>query len=348
MKDINYRKHSILFLCCSLTALLLAAVLVYTVDPFFQYHKPLKGLYYLIENKTSQNPGLAKTFEYDSVIVGSSMTANFDTNLFYETMGLNTMKLTFDGAYPKDIDNIMQIIQNSPNELETVFLGIDIFTYKKEPGITAYAVPSHLYDNTALNDVSYLLNKDVILDYILRPQVEREGTPFNEMYWTWPHMHYGKEHVALSYKAPTTFNDMLPENTYAENISDSLTQYILPHIESMPDTEFVIFFPPYSILYWYDRFADGSLEAELAGEKQIIETLLAYPNVKVYYFQNRFDYITDLDNYCDYTHYYYEMNNYMMECFADGTHRVTQEDYEIILAEMLHFMEGCDFEQYVP
>ena len=348
MKEINYRKHSILFLGCSLAALLLAAALVIIADPFFQYHKPLKGLYYLIENKVSQNPGIARNFEYDSVILGSSMTVNFDTALFEETMGLNTIKLSFDGAYPKDIDNIMSIITNSPNELETVFLGIDIFTYKQAPGTTAYVVPAYLYDDTIINDAPYLLNKEVILDYIIRPQIEGEGTPLNEMYWSWPYLYFGPEYVALLYDAPTSFEEPLPADTYETNISTNLEQYILPYIESMPNTEFVIFFPPYSILYWYDRSADGSLYAELEGEKQIMEALLAYPNVRIFYFQNQFDYITDLSHYCDYSHYNYDMNNYMTECFADDTHRVTSENYEAAIKEMFSFMTACEFEKYVP
>lgn len=348
MKAAKYKKHSILFLTCSIAFLLLAAILVYVADPFFQYHKPLDELYYLIDNKTSQNPGLAKTFTYDSVILGSSMTVNFDTDLFEETMGLNTLKLSFDGAYPKDIDNIMQLVKNSPNTLETVFLGIDIFTYKQAPGTTAYEIPSYLYDDSVINDVPYLLNKDIILDYILRPQFEQEGTLLNEVYWSWPYMNYGKEYVALSYHAPQSCSPMLSADAYAENITENLKNYIQPYMESMPDTRFVVFFPPYSILYWYDRYADGSLEAELAGEKQIIETLLAYPNVEIYYFQNQFDYITDLDNYCDYTHYYYEMNNYMTHCFAAGTHRLTLENYETVLSEMLSYMEERSFEAYVP
>ncbi|MDE6128573.1 MAG: hypothetical protein K2G16_05200, partial [Lachnospiraceae bacterium] len=88
-KKTNYKKHCILFAALSLPALLAAAMLVIAADPFFQYHKPLKGLYYLIDNKLSQNPGLARHFEYDSIITGSSMTVTFDTAIFAEDLGLN-------------------------------------------------------------------------------------------------------------------------------------------------------------------------------------------------------------------------------------------------------------------
>lgn len=348
MQKINYRKHCFLFLILSALALTATILLVVVVDPFFHYHKPLDGPYYLIENKISQNPGIAKHFEYDSAIVGSSMTVNFDTELFHEKMGLNTIKLSYDGAYPKDIDNIMQFVKESSNELSTVFLGIDIFTYKAEPGITAYELPKYLYDDCILNDVSYLLNKEVVLEYVLRPQIEGEGTPIREMYWTWPLLSYGKSAVAQSYKPPAEFCEQLPSDYYAQNITDSLERYILPHIESMPETEFVVFFPPYSILYWYNRYADGSLNAELQGIEQITETLLSYPNVKIFYFQDQFDYITNLDNYTDYTHYYRDMNDYMTECFADDTCQLTAKNYRDVLNHMHAWLQECDFESYVP
>ena len=277
---------------------ILAAVvlLVVTVDPFFQYHKPLKGVHYIIDNQLNQNPGIAKSFDYDSVILGSSMTVNFDTDLFAETMGLNTVKLSYNAAYPKDNDNILKLVQQSSNEIAEVFLGIDINTYKSQPGVTAYGIPEYLYDKSLLNDVSYLLNKDVLLDYILLPQLKGESTPLNEIYWFWQNVPCGKEIVAASYQPPGSFLEMLPEDAYEKNIDANMRLYILPYIENMPDTQFTVFFPPYSILYWYTRYADGNLAAELAGERQIMELLLAYPNVRVYYFQNQFDFITDLDN----------------------------------------------------
>lgn len=344
----HYKKHCILFAALSSLALLAAAALVVAADPFFQYHKPINGLYYLIDNKLCQNPGLARNFEYDSIITGSSMTVNFDTELFAEKLGLHTIKLSYDGAYPKDIDNILSLAQKSPNEIRAVFLSIDILNYRAEPGITAYELPTYLYSDTVLDDIPYLLNKEVILDYIVRPQIEREGTPLNEAYWSWIYMWYGKDIVFQTYEAPSDFQPALPKDAFADRVAANLETYILPHIESMPDTEFTIFFPPYSVLYWYNRYTDGSLAAELQAEKQIIETLLAYPNVKIYYFQDDFNYITNLDNYCDYTHYRHEMNDYMTECFTGDSCRLSLENYNAVIDNMLSWTQSCDYQSYLP
>lgn len=348
MQKINYKKHIIILLSLFYGFILGCIVLVAWIDPFFHYHKPLKGISYTIDNQLSQNPGIARHYDYDSVILGSSMTVNFDTDVFKEVMGLETVKLSYNGAFPKDIDNIMSIIQKSPNKIKEIFLGIDINTYKESPGITAYEIPQYLYDENLWNDLTYLLNKDVLLEYIFKNIVTKQlGTPINEVYCTWHYVDCGKEIVLASYQAPEQFMEPLPAETYIDSIEKNMEAYILPYIESMPETQFTVFFPPYSILYWYTHTANGSLEAQLQGERRIMEMLFSYPNVSVYYFQNLYSFITDLDHYSDYTHYTHEMNDYMARCFADGTCRLTKENYEETLDEMFLWMSQRDFQSYL-
>lgn len=64
-------------------------------------------------------------------------------------------------------------------------------------------------------------------------------------------------------------------------------------------------------------------------------------------FSKHVDFITDLDNYSDYTHYTHKMNDYMMECFADGTCQLTRENYQEAMEEMLLRMSEYDFESYL-
>ncbi len=348
--NVKYKRYIRFFLISFFLLILTVALTVGVIDPFFHYHAPIGGVNYIIDDQIHQNPGIAQNFKYDSVILGSSMTANFDTDLFARTMGLNTVKLSYNAAYPKDIDNIMQLVNDSPNQIKQVFLGIDVNTYRAAPGITAYSIPEYLYDDSMLNDVSYLLNKDVLLDYIILPQVKQESTPLNEIYCFWRNLPCGKEYVAIYYDRPEEFNDMLPADTYRDNIDENMRTYILPYIESMPDTQFTVFFPPYSILYWYTQYAEGNLEAELEGERQIMEQLFAFPNVRVYYFQNDYDFITDLNNYSDYTHYTHEMNDQMTLWFAedDCPYEVSAENYEEVLSAMEEWLGGCDYEKYLP
>ena len=56
-------------------ALLLTAVIgtVILFDPFYQYHKPLPGLKAVLTDKEYQCVGTLRNFDYDALIVGSSV-----------------------------------------------------------------------------------------------------------------------------------------------------------------------------------------------------------------------------------------------------------------------------------
>ena len=100
--------HLIVMTVVSVLVLTFCGTLVYVVDPFFHYHAPLEGFPYVIDNQLTQNPGMARHMDYDSAILGSSMTVNFETDWFKEIFDLNTLKLSYSSAYPKDISNILK------------------------------------------------------------------------------------------------------------------------------------------------------------------------------------------------------------------------------------------------
>lgn len=316
----SHMKKWVLTVFATAAALLVGtAALVVWVDPFFQYHKPLSGFPYLVDNQLSQNPGMAKHMTYDSVILGSSMTVNFNTNWFKQEMGLNTIKLNYSGAYPKDQANIMERIFSSDNQVKAVFLGVDVMTYTGDVEETKYPIPSYLYDDSVWNDAQYLWNKDVLLNYILRPLADPDKTDLATVYESWwTDEYYNIQWVMHNYERPERVEEKTPENAYLESVKQNLQTNICPFIENNPDTTFYIFFPPYSILYWNDVMSENHLEATMAEYRYIVETMLAYENVRVFYFPNQEWIVTDLNNYADYSHYHKDINHYMTECFASG------------------------------
>lgn len=304
-------------------------VLVVLVDPFFHYHKPLDGFPYLVDNQLSQNPGMAKHMEYDSVILGSSMTVNFNTNWFKELMDLNTIKLSYSGAFPKDQSNIMKIIFDSDNHVKKVFLGVDVITYTGGVEETKYPIPEYLYDDNYFNDIQYVLNKDVLLNYILRPMADPDKTDLATVYASWwTEEYYSEQWVLHNYTSPEQVLEETAPDAYIPGVKANLDVNICPYIEENPDTEFVIFFPPYSILYWNDVLKENHLEATIEEYRYIAERLNAYENVEVYFFPDREDIILDLNNYADYSHYHPDFNRFMTECFADGTGLVAKTSQE--------------------
>ncbi len=339
------------FMCITISSVIIMLfgiiTLVIYIDPFFHYHAPLENFPYLVDNQLSQNPGMAKHMQYDSVILGSSMTVNFNTNWFREEMGLHTIKLNYSGAYPKDQSNIMEVIFESGHTVEAVFLGIDVMTYTGGVEETKYPIPEYLYDDNYINDIRYLLNKDVVLNYIFRQAADPEKTDLATVYQSWwTDEYYNKQWVMHNYEQPERVEEETPADAYLESVERNLDANICPYIERNPETVFYIFFPPYSILYWNDVICENHLEATMAEYQYIADRLLPYENVRLFFFPNQEWIVTDLNNYADYSHYHKDINYYMTECFADGSCEIgSAEEMEQALMKMRLLIQEFDFEE---
>lgn len=324
--------------------LIVVAGITAYIDPFFHYHAPLNWFPYVVDDQVDMNPGLAKHMDYDSVLLGSSMTVSFDTSWFAENLGLKTQKLSYNGAYPKEQSIIMEKVFDAKGDgIKQVFLGIDELNYSGDINQTKYPMTEYLYDDNPFNDIKYLLNKDVVLNYILKPMVDTtDKTDWNRIYpmW-WQPMHYNLANVRLYYVPADEVIDATPVEDYISGIEANLDANILPYIENHPETKFTIFYPPYSILYWYDAKRQGQIDTIVKKYDYMTRRLLAYDNVEVYFFQNREEIITDFNNYADYTHYSPEVCHYIVDCFAAGEHRVTldnlDEELKILSDLALHY-----------
>ena len=306
--------------------------LVIWVDPFFQYHKPLEWFPYLVDNQVNQNPGLAKHMDYDGILIGSSMTASFNTDWFEELMGMKTQKLSYNGSYPKDLSNIMQLVFDAKgDQVKAVYMAVDQSTFSADPEETKFPVTDYLYDDNVFNDVPYLLNKDVLLDYILRPLADRkDASDWAELYkpW-WTDEYYNKANVLMYYEAAEEKQEeeALAADYFKDAVEENLQKNILPYIEAHPETEFYIFYPPYSILFWNDVTREKELEAVIGRLEYMTERLLNYENVHVFNFLGKEDIICNLNNYADYMHYHKNVCRYITECFATGENELHPENY---------------------
>ena len=320
------------FLGIFLAGLAGCIALVIWVDPFFQYHKPLAWFPYLVDNQVNQNPGLAKHMDYDGILIGSSMTASFNTDWFEELMGMKTQKLSYNGSYPKDLSNIMQLVFDAKgDQVKAVYMAVDQSTFSADPEETKFPVTDYLYDDNVFNDVPYLLNKDVLLDYILRPLADRkDASDWAELYkpW-WTDEYYNKANVLMYYEAveEKQEEEALAADYFKDAVEENLQKNILPYIEAHPETEFYIFYPPYSILFWNDVTREKELEAVIGRLEYMTERLLNYENVHVFNFLGKEDIICNLNNYADYMHYHKNVCRYITECFATGENELHPENY---------------------
>lgn len=326
--------------------LVIAAIVIY-VDPFFQYHKPLAYFPYKVDNQLSQNPGMARRLDYDSVLLGSSMTASFDTDWFSEVMGLQTVKLSYNGAFPRDEANIMDIIFDTKGDsVKKIFMAVDQGAFSADTETTKYPIPEYLYDKNLFNNVQYLFNKDVLLNYIFKPLVDpTERTDWTQLYkpW-WTDQYYTKANVLMYYVPAEEAAEEMPEDAFVSGIQANLEANIIPFVEAHPETEFIFWYPPYSILYWNDVMRQKELDAVIRELDYMTEKLLAYDNVRVFCFQNNRDIVCNLNNYADYTHYHADVCRYIVECFENGEGELTEDNYKTVFEDLRGLAAGYDYE----
>ena len=159
---------------CLLTAALLllasAAVvlLVVVVDPYEIYHRAL--FYSPPYNSGTQvysNAGVARSFTYDSIIVGSSVTENCTPSVYDAALGGRFVKLCMNGGLSRDHARMMDAAFAS-HEIRQVVYGLDLFAYSQYYNNLKAPMPEYLYDDNLLTDVHYWFNRSVLFSAIPR------------------------------------------------------------------------------------------------------------------------------------------------------------------------------------
>ena len=333
----------------SLTMLILAlfsiVAAVVIIDPFQIYRR---ATMYIppITNSTQNyfNAGIAKTYDYDSAIIGSSMTENFTPSQLDAELGGHFVKLPINGGSSFNHKQMMDLAF-ATHDLKTVFYGIDVealtFFYKTPK----CDMPDYLYDDNLFNDTQYWFNKSVLAIYIpqcLKTLGQRDDTQSDTMY-NWGALYdYGKDAVlrGVTISDKEVPQEARPKDPVLNQQSMLNMEYnFIPYVEGHPDTEFIFFFPPYSLVRWYELYSQKLMGSFFAQKEAIIERLLPYENVRIYDFQAELEWINNLDNYIDPGHYGPWINDEMVRLIAKDQYRITdvsqaQANNDVLEAEM--------------
>lgn len=328
------------------TGMILVGIFTAVTDPFYHYHKPIAGMPVVLENTVYQTPGAAKSLEYDGAIVGTSMTENFHTSWFDEELGWRTMKLSYSGARTNDLNAILGQVFKNENPPKHIFMDMNDYQLTVESESAFALRPEYLYDEDYLNDYRYLYNHSVFNAGIARCIDALVGAKDNiDSAYTWEDESYFSREAALA--AASADKKMIEANRNnpadKQTLSEKLTlcqenlDNVTPYIAENPETEFIIFLPPYSMLYWEEKVLLDDLADMITVYTYAVEKLLEYPNVRMYYFQYEPDIITNLDNYRDTAHHKPIFNRYIFDCIKENKNQLTKENYKEKFQEMYTF-----------
>lgn len=344
MKDKNISKKFIkIFVISLLSVLVFTAGIVILFDPFYVYHKPLPGLKAVLTDKEYQCIGTLKNFDYDALIVGSSVCENYNNSWFDEAFDCAAIKAIRSYGPTADLLYMLDIAYED-HDLKYVFYNIDPSSLysSTETTFESTGCPVYLYDDNFFNDYQYLFNKDVIFEKIPMELAKSfssydEGDSYNWAQWkTFHHLM-----CMTMYERQEDVTPMQDAHMYDELAKEN-TALIADMVEAHPETQFKFFFSPYSMCWWDNAYRTGERDAVLSAQEICIRTLLEYDNVELYYYQDDVDVITDLDNYMDTIHFSKEINHYICNKLEQGEDRITEENVDDILAGMYELSEKIE------
>ena len=349
----NGKRFARLSISMTLALLILVGTLQITIDPLFQYHKPWFGLEPVITDERYQNAGVAKNFDYNNAIIGTSMSQNFRLSEVNDIFGGTTVKLTFSGSSFLDWTYILRMMQDNDSEIDNILINIDTSALGASSKELRHPLPEYLYDDNVFTDICYWFNFSIINDFsvgMIKKNIIND-IPDYENAFCWDSKYkLGKTITLESYnmllqKDPSQVFLSISREEYFRNQNENI-KLISPYIDSMKNTDFVFFFSPYSMLYWYSNHDEETMRIIEDSYTDACQNLLSHSNVQIYLFTDKemLEMISNLDNYKDSKHYGRPVSQAILNRIKTGAGRLTLENYNQELSEFFNYIENFNYD----
>ena len=337
-KEISAEKWIIIFISTLLVFALLVGVIAYLVDPFYQFRYGNRT--YFNNSAKFPGPGLVKNYEYDTLILGSSMTQNFDMELFRQELGAEPLHIGLGGI---GIDELLSYIELSEQvgKCDSYYICIDQYMLTEA---VEYRTPEYLFRDDPISMLQYLFSYEAWIRYIpldiaitmlyelpIAIPVKIQQATDIDFLGNWENdFPFGEDIVIQNY-----LNDEYGVSTVElEGLSNRMKEWTDKLFGNLPGdkSRYHFFFPPYSVLFWYDAEQKGYFEIYQDAKRYFYQQATAY-GTKVYDFQSA-EFISDLDNYKDMTHYRAEINDWMVTCFSNQEYLMNIEHLDKNIAKL--------------
>jgi hypothetical protein len=331
----GYKRTLAAFLAGSLLLTFLISITTYIIDPLQQYRKAAWYKPTFSQEQRYQNPGLAKNYDYDTIILGTSMTENFSPSQVGKALGGKTLKLSIQGSTAGEQYQIAKLALDT-GKVKTVLWGLDYFALKSGVPEDQGPFPFYLYDNKLWNDYKYWFNITTyqLLWKSLTKRLTGAAPQDLEHLYNWQRgSSFSEFLVVKDYKKAQVEEAYFGLNEDPlSSIKNSFNTYILSLVKAHPEVDFRFYYPPYSILRQvvWQKTNKVRYENQIEMKTWMFDQFHKNPNVKVYDFQTEADWTFNLSLYKDLSHHTEDLNKAIAEAIGrnDAKYLLTKQNVE--------------------
>ena len=335
----NFKKYTKKFLLINVSVVVFLTIGLGVYDPLHIFHKSwITGDSRLHGDMRMQAAGAINNYEFDSIIVGTSMLKGTSAVLASERLGGKFVNLSPNGASIAERKYLINYALKK-KDIKSVIVSFDtgldqnLVTSSPKFPVTKF---NYLYDEVMVNDVKAYWNYKFIgclvsfststHCYGNKRDLQRPVGWFEKVHIrnskisgleNWVHAKGGrgksinsrvKRHIKRPIKSKANYDEKL--KLTREIIDDSLFSLI----KENEGSSFHVVFPPYSrFLYSLGKNKNPyKYQLYLETMRYLVVEGARYKNLKVYSFDDM-AYLDDLNNYRDMRHYNTDMNDVMLD-----------------------------------
>lgn len=374
----NKFKHYLLTFLISLFLFVFGHIFpLLLIDPLNILKFDLSHNEFFIKEMRFQSAAIINKIDFDSAIVGTIMAENFKADEANKKLGGSFQNLSLSGSLLKERKVLLEYLL-SEKDVKTLIVSIDgVSDVQRNRGIPIKAW-SFLYNKNYLDDFYLYTNRkytpyiscylifdnkfsNLIFGECPKKKIRKEIESLTE--WQSDPVHnsrFGgiekwlenKENSQVSKSIENIITASTLVQKKERNLSEKANNYydpiefsknIVPLIQKYPKTRFILFFPPYSMFKYAIDVQTApyvfSKYKELV-EHVVLETEL-YPNAEVYWFVDK-DFVRDIANYKDLTHYNGHYNSVFLDDFSMKHSIIDFKNYRRLLSKLENKANSVD------
>lgn len=335
-----YKKRVFAFLfvsCLSIFIFLMIAGYVCKLDPLYLFYhgekyevtKEMK----LHDNMRLQARGIINLYDFDSIIIGSSMLQNTSSVLTSNILGEKFINLSLNASNFAERSYVLEYALKK-QKIKTVIYSIDSF-HQRNCLSTTPPEWANVYSDNFLEAIKIYFQKDFIK--FIFPAYDNRSFNIPDKLGQWferfKQLFGGLENwvnIDLGLYTKTFLYIKLPKiiaekkmnkiSSYKDDdmlLKKSIEKNLLYFVKNNPQTNFYFILPPHwrgvyaLMLYAPDKQFNYAFHQEII--RNLVQLSSQYKNMFIFAFELE-PFINDIKNYCDIVHYHPDINTYMIEC----------------------------------